>query len=52
MKTNILSAVTPAIFATAAILLSFRSLSADALIAEGFCAVGLGAIMVLDYRAN
>jgi hypothetical protein len=50
MKNNILSAVTPAIFATAAILLSFRSLNTDALVAEGFCALGLGAIMALDYR--
>jgi hypothetical protein len=52
MKNNIVSAVTPAILASAAILLSFRSVNTSALCAEIFCAVGIGAIMVLDYRAN
>jgi hypothetical protein len=52
MKTNIVSAVTPAILATAAILLSFRSVNTGALVAECFCALGIGAIMALDYRAN
>jgi hypothetical protein len=53
MKTNIVSAVTPAIIATAAILLSFRSLNASALFAAYFCALGVGAILALEYhRAN
>jgi hypothetical protein len=52
MKTNIVSAATPAIIAIAAILLSFRSLNASALCVESFCALGIGAIMALDYRAN
>jgi hypothetical protein len=42
MKTIILRAVTPAIVAIAAILLSFRFL----------CVVGLGAVMALDYRVT
>jgi hypothetical protein len=52
MKTNIVSAVTPAVLAIAAILLSFRSLNAGALFAECFCALGVGAILALDYRVN
>ena len=52
MKTNIVSAVTPAILASAAILLSFRSVNTSALFAECFCAMCVGAIMALDYRAN
>jgi hypothetical protein len=52
MKTNIVSAVTPAILASAAILLSFRSVNTGAICAECFCALGVGAIMALDYRAN
>jgi hypothetical protein len=52
MKTNIVSAVTPAILAIAAILLSFRSLNTSALFAAYFCALGVGAILALEYRAN
>jgi hypothetical protein len=52
MKTNIVSAVTPAILAISAILLSFRSLSASALFAAYFCALGVGAILALEYRTD
>jgi|CZKI01.1.fsa_nt_gi hypothetical protein len=52
MKTNIIRAVTPATVAIAAILLSFRSFTADTLVAGYFCVVGLGAILVLDYRLS
>ena len=52
MKTEIIKAATPAIIAIAATLLSFRSLTADTLIAGYFCVVGLGAIMLLDYRVS
>jgi hypothetical protein len=52
MKTNIIRAATPAIVAIAAILLSFRSFTADTLFAGYFCVVGLGAILVLDYRLS
>jgi hypothetical protein len=52
MKTTTASAVTPAIIAIAAILLSFRYLSASALFAGYFCVAGLGAVAVLDYRLN
>jgi hypothetical protein len=52
MKTNIVSAVTPAILAIAAVLLSFRSLSADELFAGYFCVAGVGAVMALDYRVS
>jgi hypothetical protein len=52
MKTNIISAATPAFLASAAILLSFRSVDTAALVAEGFCALGVGAIMALDYRVS
>jgi len=52
MKTDIIRAAAPAIIAIAAILLSFRSFTADTLIAGYFCVVGLGAIMALDYRVS
>ena len=52
MKINIIRAATPAIVAIAAILLSFRSFTADTLVAGYFCVVGLGAILALDYRVN
>ncbi len=52
MKKNIISAVTPAIIALAAILLSFRSINVDSLFAGFFCVVGLCAIMALDYRVS
>jgi hypothetical protein len=52
MKNYIVRAVTPAIIAIAAILLSFRSLNADSLFAGYFCVVGLIAVMALDYRVS
>ena len=52
MKYTIIRAATPAIIAIAAILLSFRYINADSLFAGYFCVVGLGAVMVLDYRVN
>ena len=52
MKTNIIRAAAPAIIAIAATLLSFRSFTADTLVAGYFCVVGLGAIMALDYRVS
>jgi hypothetical protein len=52
MKTNIVSAVAPALVAIAAILLSFRSLGAGAVCAEAFCALGVAIVMALDYRTN
>jgi hypothetical protein len=52
MKTNIIRAAAPAIIAIAAILLSFRSLNASALVAGYFCVVGVGAVMALDYRVD
>jgi len=52
MKTHIIRAAAPAILAIAAILLSFRSLNASALIAGYFCVVGVGAVMALDYRVE
>jgi hypothetical protein len=52
MKTNTIRAVTPAIIAIAAILLSFRSFNADSLVAGFICVVGLGAVMALDYRVD
>lgn len=51
MKTTIRAAA-PAILAIAAILLSFRYLSADALVAGVFCVAGVAAVMAVDYRAN
>jgi hypothetical protein len=52
MKNNIIRAVTPAIIAIAAILLSFRSFNTASLVAGYFCVLGLGAVMALDYRVN
>jgi hypothetical protein len=52
MKTNIILAVTPAILAIAALLLSFRSIRADNLAAGIFCIAGLGAVVALDYRVD
>ena len=52
MKTKIMYAVTPAIFAIAALLLSFRSTNADSLLAGYFCVVGIGAVLALDYRVD
>jgi hypothetical protein len=52
MKTKIINAAAPAILAIAAILLSFRSINADALIAGLFSVVGVAAVMALDYRAE
>jgi hypothetical protein len=52
MKTTIIRAVAPAIIAIAAILLSFRSMNASALVAGYFCVVGVGAVMALDYRVD
>lgn len=52
MKTTIVSAATPAILAIAAIVLSFRYMSASALFAGYFCVAGIGAIAALEYRLN
>ena len=52
MKTNIISAVTPAILAIAAIVLSFRYLDTSALVAVYLCLLGIGIIATLDYRLN
>jgi hypothetical protein len=52
MKTHIIRAATPAIFAIAAILLSFRSTATGALVAGYFCVIGLCAVMALDYRLD
>jgi O-antigen/teichoic acid export membrane protein len=52
MKTNTVSAVTPAILALAAIVLSFRYMSASALIAGYFCVAGIAAIAAVEYRLN
>jgi len=53
MKTNIIiKAAAPAIIAIAALLLSFRSMTAGAVIAAYFCVIGLGAVMALDYRLD
>jgi hypothetical protein len=52
MKTKIILAVTPAILAIAALLLSFRSTNADNFVAGFFCVVGLGAVVALDYRVD
>jgi hypothetical protein len=51
MKTIILAA-TPAILAIAALLLSFRSITADNLFAGVFCVAGVGAVAALDYRVQ
>ena len=52
MKTTIVRAAAPAILAIAAILLSFRYLNADALVAGLFCVAGVAAVMAVDYRAD
>jgi hypothetical protein len=52
MKTKIIYAAAPAILAIAALLLSFRSLNADNVFAGIFCAVGLAAVLMLDYRVS
>jgi hypothetical protein len=52
MKMTIIRAAAPAILAIAAILLSFRYLSADALVAGVFCVAGVAAVMAVDYRAD
>jgi hypothetical protein len=52
MKTKIILAATPAILAIAALLLSFRSINADTLVAGYFCVAGLIAIVAMDYRFN
>jgi hypothetical protein len=52
MKTNIISAVTPAILALAAIVLSFRYLDTSALVAVYLCLLGIGVIATLDYRLD
>jgi len=52
MKTKIILAVTPAILAIAALLLSFRSTNAATVGAGLFCVAGLGAVTTLDYRLN
>jgi hypothetical protein len=51
MKTIILAA-TPAIIATAALLLSSRSINADALVVGYSCVLGVGAVLALEYRLN
>jgi hypothetical protein len=52
MKSILLYAVTPAIIASAALLLSVRSFNADTLAAGYTCVAGVGAIMALDYRVS
>lgn len=53
MKTkNLVIAATPAILAIAALLLSFRSLNADNVVAGIFCVAGLAAVIALDYRLS
>jgi len=52
MTNAIIRAAAPAILAIAAILLSFRSLTADTLIAGYFCVLGLGVILATDYRVS
>ena len=52
MKTTIIRAAAPAILAIAAILLSFRYINADALIAGLFCVAGVAVVMAVDYRAE
>jgi hypothetical protein len=49
---HIVLAVTPAILAIAALLLSFRSTNADNVFAGVFCVAGLGAVAALDYRLS
>jgi hypothetical protein len=52
MKTTIISAAAPAILAIAAILLSFRFINADALVAGLFSVAGVAAIMAVEYRRD
>jgi O-antigen/teichoic acid export membrane protein len=52
MKTTLVSAATPAILAIAAIVLSFRYMSASALFAGYFCVAGIAAIAAVEYRLN
>jgi hypothetical protein len=52
MKNTLISAVTPAILAIAAIVLSFRYLSASALFAGYFCVAGVVAVAAVEYRLN
>jgi hypothetical protein len=52
MKTNTVSAAAPAILALAAIVLSFRYMSASALLAGYFCVAGIVAIAAVEYRLN
>ncbi len=52
MKTNTVSAVTPAILALAAIVLYFRYMSASALIAGYLCVAGIAAVAAVEYRLN
>jgi hypothetical protein len=51
MKTIVLAA-TPAIIATAALLLSSRSINADTLVVGYSCVLGVGAVLALEYRIN
>jgi hypothetical protein len=52
MKTKIAYAAAPAVTAIAALLLSFRSLTADNVFAGIFCVAGLAAVAMLDYRVS
>jgi hypothetical protein len=52
MNNNTVRAVTPAILALAAIVLSFRYMSASALLAGYFCVAGIVAIAAVEYRLN
>lgn len=52
MKSIIIYAVTPAILASAALLLSFRSLSSVNLVAGYSSVAGVLAVMALEYRVK
>ena len=52
MKNTIVTAATPAILAIAAIVLSFRYMSASALFAGYFCVAGIAAVAAVEYRLN
>jgi hypothetical protein len=52
MKNTLVNAVTPAILAIAAVVLSFRYMSASALFAGYFCVAGIVAIAAVEYRLN
>jgi hypothetical protein len=52
MKHTLISAVTPAIIAIAAVVLSFRYMSASALFAGYFCVAGIVAVAAVEYRLN